>query len=183
MKPILQVEDDPNDVILLHHALKNAGIENPVLVANDGREAIDYLQGAGKFGDRKKFPLPYLVLLDLKLPYVMGLDVLKWIRQQMGMEIVVIMLTASAEEVDIKTAYRLGANAFLTKPSEASKLEDMLKALKDFWLTHNTLPRESFAGPAPRFVDSRTTIFGPLPSNNGNGISREEQFTKKAVNE
>lgn len=181
MKPILQIEDDPNDVILLHHALKNAGVENPVLVANDGREAIDYLQGAGKYGDRKKFPLPCLVLLDLKLPYVMGLDVLKWIRQQMGMELVVVMLTASAEDADIKTAYRLGANAFLTKPSEASKLEDMLKALKDFWLTHNTLPRESFAETSVRRVDSRTTIFGPLPSSNG--IVHEEQFTKKAVNE
>jgi len=181
MKPILQVEDDTNDVILLHHALKNAGIENPVQVASDGREAIDYLQGAGKFVDREKFPLPCLVLLDLKLPYVMGLDVLKWIRQQMGMELVVVMLTASAEEADIKTAYRLGANAFLTKPSQASKLEDMLKALKDFWLTHNTLPRESFAGAASRSVDSRTTIFGPLPSRNGS--SREEQFTKKAINE
>src|SRR5690348_16518867 len=134
MKPILQVEDDPNDIILLHHAMKSAGVRNSIQVVNDGREAIDYLQGAGKFGDRETFPLPCLVLLDLKLPYVMGLDVLKWIRQQMGMELVVVMLTASAEEADIRTAYRLGANAFLTKPSEASKLEDMLKALHDFWL-------------------------------------------------
>jgi len=181
MKPILQVEDDPNDVILLHHALKNAGVENPVLVANDGREAIDYLQGAGKFGDRKKFPLPGLVLLDLKLPFVMGLDVLKWIRQQMGKELVVIMLTASAEDADIMAAYRFGANAFLTKPSEASRFEDMLKALKDFWLVHNTLPGESFAEAKIRFVDSRTTIFGHLPSSNG--FDRDEEFTKKAVNE
>src|SRR5205823_4353145 len=123
MNPILQVEDDPNDVILLQHALKNVGVKNPIQVANDGREAIDYLQGAGKFGDREQFPLPCLVLLDLKLPYVMGLDVLKWIRQQIGMELVVVVLTASAEHADIKAAYRLGANAFLTKPSEAGKFE------------------------------------------------------------
>jgi len=182
MKPILQVEDDPNDVILLRHALKSAGINNPVQVANDGREAIDYLQGAGKFGDREKFPLPRLVLLDLKLPYVMGLDVLKWIRQQIGMELVVVMLTASAEEDDIKAAYQLGANAFLTKPSEASKLEDMLRALKDFWLTYNTLPSESLERTTTsRQVDSRTTIFGPLPSRNGSG--HEERATGKAVNE
>lgn len=180
MKPILQVEDDPNDVILLYHALKNAGVENFVQVASDGREAIDYLQGAGKYGDREQFPLPCLVLLDLKLPYVMGLDVLKWIRQQMGMELVVVMLTASAEEADIKTAYRLGANAFLTKPSEASKFEDMLKALNDFWLTHNTLPRESFERKkTSTSVDSRTTIFGYLPSMNGEG--REEPVGRKAV--
>jgi len=180
MKPILQVEDDANDVILLEHAMKNAGVINPVQVASDGRQAIDYLQGAGKFGDREQYPLPCLVLLDLKLPYVMGLDVLKWIRQQMGTELVVVMLTASAEEADIRTAYSLGANAFLTKPSEASRLEEMLKALKDFWLTYNTLPRESFARTtASQSVDSRTTIFGYLPSRNGTG--RDEPVTRKAA--
>src|SRR4026209_282034 len=124
MQPILQVDDDPNDVFLLQHAMKKAGVANPVQVATDGQQAIDYLKGTGKFADREKFPLPCLVLLDLKLPYVMGLDVLKWIRQQPGMVVVVIKLTASAEDADISTAYRLGANAFLTKPSEASKLEE-----------------------------------------------------------
>jgi two-component system response regulator len=145
MKPILQVEDDPNDVFLLQHAMKKVGLANPIQVATDGRQAIDYLKGTGKFADRHKFPLPCLVLLDLKLPYVMGLEVLKWIRQQPGVAPIVILLTASAEDADIATAYRLGANAFLTKPSKASKLEDMVKAIKDFWLTHNTLPKESHA--------------------------------------
>ena len=70
----------------------------------------------------------------------MGLDVLKWIRQESGLDLVVLLLTASAEEADIAAAYRLGANGFLVKPSEASKLVDMAKAIKDFWLTHNTLP-------------------------------------------
>ena len=180
MKPILQVEDDANDVILLEHAMKNAGVTNPIQVVSDGRQAIDYLQGAGKFGDREQYPMPCLVLLDLKLPYVMGLDVLKWIRQQIGTELVVIMLTASAEEADIKTAYNLGANAFLTKPSEASRLEEMLKALRDFWLMNNTLPREAFGrSTTPRLVDTRTTIFGYLPSRNGSG--RDEPVTKKAA--
>jgi CheY-like chemotaxis protein len=140
VKPILQVEDDDNDVFLLQHALKKVGVANPIQVASDGQQALDYLKGAGKFVDREKFPLPCLVLLDLKLPYVMGLDVLTWIRRQPGPPLVVIMLTASGEEADIAAAYRLGANAFLTKPSEASKFEDMVKALKEFWLTHNTLP-------------------------------------------
>ena len=144
MKPILQVEDDPNDVFLLQHAMKKAAVANPMQVATDGQEAIDYLKGAGRFANRKEFPLPCLVLLDLKLPYVMGLDVLKWIRQQPGMALVVILLTASGEEADIASAYRLGANGFLVKPSEASKLVDMVKAIKDFWLTQNTLPPESF---------------------------------------
>src|SRR2546422_4504652 len=143
MKIILQVEDDPNDVFLLRRAMKKVGVENPIQVANDGQQAIDYLQGGGKFADRQQFPLPCLVLLDLKLPYVMGLDVLKWIREQPEMGLVVLLLTASGEDADIATAYRLGANAFLTKPSEASKLQDMVRAIKDFWLTHNTLPQES----------------------------------------
>jgi CheY-like chemotaxis protein len=142
MKPILQIEDDVNDVFLLRHAMTKAGVENPIHVATNGQEAIDYLKGAGKFSDREIFPLPCLVLLDLKLPHVMGLNVLKWIREQLGTSLIVVMLTASGEDGDIATAYRLGANAFLIKPSKASKLEEMAKAIKDFWLTHNTVPEE-----------------------------------------
>ena len=140
MKPILQVEDDGNDVFLLRHAMRKAEIANPIQVVTDGQQAIDYLKGTGKFADREEFPLPCLVLLDLKLPHVMGLDVLEWIRQQPLEALVVIILTASAEYGDIAEAYRLGANAFLTKPSESGRLEEMVKSLKDFWLTHNTLP-------------------------------------------
>ena len=147
MKTILQVEDDPNDVFLLQHAMKKTGVTNPLQVASDGRQAIDYLHGAGTYADRGRFPFPCLVLLDLKLPYVMGLEVLRWIRQQPGAALPVVMLTASGEDGDIAAAYQLGANAFLTKPSEASKLEDMVKAIKDFWLTHNTLPQSTESSP------------------------------------
>jgi CheY-like chemotaxis protein len=143
MKPILQVEDDPNDVLFLQRAMTKAGVENDVHVASDGQQAIDYLEGVGKFADRQKFPLPCLVLLDLKLPLVMGLDVLRWIRQQHGLLLPVVLLTASAQPADIATAYALGANGFLVKPSQAGKLEEMAKAIKDFWLTHNTLPVET----------------------------------------
>src|SRR5580765_974579 len=153
MKTILQVEDDPNDVFFFQRSMKKAGVPNPTQVAEDGQQAIDYLKGAGKFADRDQFPLPGLILLDLKLPYVMGLDVLRWIREQPNTAPVVIILTASAEEEDIATAYRLGANAFLTKPSEAGKLQEIVKAIKDFWLTHNTLPRQSFDQRAPAHWD------------------------------
>jgi DNA-binding NarL/FixJ family response regulator len=122
--------------------MKKVGVANPVQVVGDGQEAIDYLQGTGKFHDREKFPFPSLLLMDLKLPYVMGLDVLRWIRTQPRTPLMVVVLTASAEDADIAEAYRLGANAFLTKPSKASKLEDMVRAIKAFWLTHNTLPRD-----------------------------------------
>src|SRR4030095_7438468 len=99
-------------VLFLQKAMKKMGVTNPIQVAQDGQEAIDYLQGADKFADRAKFPFPCLVLLDLKLPYVMGLEVLKWIRQQPGTVLPVIMLSASAQDEDIAASYRLGANAF-----------------------------------------------------------------------
>ena len=142
MNTILQVDDDPNDVLLLRRAMNKVGVPNPIQVVSDGQQAIDYLAGAGKFADRAQFPFPGLVLLDLKLAYVMGLEVLRWIRQQCTTPLVVIVLTASAEDSDIATAYRLGANAFLTKPLEPNKLEEMVQAIKDFWLTHNTLPQQ-----------------------------------------
>ena len=174
MKTILQVEDDVNDVFFMQRAMKKSGAANPIQVVRDGQEAIDYLQGAGKFADRGKFPLPDLVLLDLKLPYVMGLDVLKWIRQQPPRPMVIIVLTASAEETDIAMAYRLGANGFLTKPCEADKFEDMVKAIKEFWLTHNMLPREAYE---ERTVPTRSRAIAPavkhLPATIG---SRREEW-------
>jgi CheY-like chemotaxis protein len=148
MKAILQVEDDPNDVFFLKHALEKADVRNRLCLATDGQEAINYLKGIGKFADREKFPLPALVLLDLKLPHVMGLDVLKWIRQKSGLPLVVVLLTASAEQEDIASAYRLGANGYLVKPSETSKLVEMMKAIKDFWLTFNMLPPQPAGRPA-----------------------------------
>ena len=138
---ILHVEDRDEDVFLLKYAFKRAEIKNPVQVATDGQQAIDYLAGAGKFADRKQFPLPCLVLLDLKLPYKMGLEVLEWVRQQpLGKSLIVIILSSSMQEGDIRRAYELGVNAFLVKPSNTDILADMCRALKHFWLTHNLPP-------------------------------------------
>src|SRR5579859_388395 len=134
IKPILLVEDDENDVFFFQRAMGKAGITNPVQVAADGREAIDYLSGVGKFAGRPASLLPSLVLLDLKLPFVMGLDVLKWIRQQSGLAPIVVILSSSREEADIAAAYRLGANAYLVKPVETSMLLEMVKAINLFWL-------------------------------------------------
>jgi DNA-binding response OmpR family regulator len=134
------VEDEENDVFFLQQAMKKAGVLNPIHVASDGRQAIDYLQGTGKFANREEFPLPCLVLLDLKLPHVMGLDVLKWIRQQAEVPAIVVILTSSKDEADIATAYRLGANAYLVKPPAVSQLTDIARSIKDFWLTQNTPP-------------------------------------------
>jgi DNA-binding response OmpR family regulator len=139
---ILQVEDDPNDVFLFKNAMKKVGSTHAIQVATDGQQAIDYLKGVGKFADRATYPLPCLVLLDLKLPHVMGMEVLKWIRQQSGVTRVVVLLSASEQESDIMGAYGLGANGYLVKPSDSGKLQEMARAIKDFWLTQNSSPPE-----------------------------------------
>jgi len=136
-QPILLVEDQPNDAFFFRHAMEKEGLANPLRVAGDGQEAIDYLQGKGKFANREEFPLPGLVVLDLKLPRVMGLDVLKWIRQQPEPGPVVVVLSSSDEKNDISSAYDLGANAYLVKTTVLARLEEMVRSIKDFWLTHN----------------------------------------------
>jgi CheY-like chemotaxis protein len=114
-----------------------------VQVASSGQEAIDYLAGSGKFADREQFPLPCLVLLDLKLPLRTGLEVLEWIRQHPSLpRLVVIVLSSSINAVDVRKAYELGANAFLVKPSDAMVLVDMCQAVKHFWLIHNQPPAD-----------------------------------------
>jgi CheY-like chemotaxis protein len=138
LHPILHVEDSDEDIFLVQYAFKRAEITNPAQVVTDGQMAIDYLSGAGKFTDRTQFPLPGLVLLDLKLPHVIGMEVLAWIRQQPSLKpLIVIILSSSGQEGDIARAYELGVNGFLVKPADANTLADMCKALKHFWLTYN----------------------------------------------
>ena len=145
-RAILLVEDDENDVFFFKRAAKLAGMMNPLHVAQDGRQAIDYLKGTGDYADRTQFPLPSLVLLDLKLPHVMGLDVLKWIRAQPEFQtVIVIVFTSSKLAPDIDTAYRLGANSYVVKPSSPEKLVEIVSDFRDWWLRHNhplARPRE-----------------------------------------
>jgi CheY-like chemotaxis protein len=146
---ILHVEDRPDDVFLLNYAFKSAEIKNPVQVAEDGQRAVDYLAGNGPFADREKFPVPRLTLLDLQLPQKTGLEVLEWIRQQPALKsLIVIILSSSVYEGDLRRAYELGANAFLVKPSSTETLADMCRALKHFWLIHNHPP----VHPAPNHL-------------------------------
>src|SRR5437899_164540 len=135
---ILLVEDDENDVLIMTMALEKAGLTCPIRVARDGREAKDYLSGSGEFADRHEYPLPYLILLDLKLPRVMGLEVLKWLRERPEFDsTIVLVLSSSPMPEDIQTAYHLGANAYLVKPSGLDKLQVMAQAIKDFWYIQN----------------------------------------------
>lgn len=137
---ILLVEDNEDDIFFLQRAVKKASIETPLQVVRDGRQAIDYLLGTGPFADRAEFPLPSLVLLDLKLPLVHGLDVLKWIRAQPRLAtLIVVVLTSSHLDADVRQAYQLGANSFLVKAASAEKLTEMVKCMHEYWLQHNRL--------------------------------------------
>jgi CheY-like chemotaxis protein len=117
---ILLVEDDSNDTLLLQRAFRRAGLNNPLQVVSDGDQAVAYLNGVDKFGDRDKFPLPSLILLDLKLPRRSGLEVLSWLRNEASEEVKalpVIVLTSSRLSEDVDQAYTLGANSYMAKPS------------------------------------------------------------------
>lgn len=143
-KTILLVEDDENDVFLFTRALGKTGIGNPLQVATDGQQAINYVEGLGKFSNREEYPFPYLILLDLKLPHVKGLDVLKRVRELPERPIVVI-LSSSKNELDISEAYRRGANAYLSKPASFEGLIETVRAINDFWLKFNVaFGREDF---------------------------------------
>ncbi len=127
MNALLIVEDSDDDVFFLRRALKTAGVTCPIFVAEDGRKAIDYMQGKGAYGNRAEYPLPDLILLDLKLPYVMGLDVLKWIREQPELAAIrVVVLTSSQLERDMEATFQLGGNGYLTKPATPEKLKEIL---------------------------------------------------------
>jgi CheY-like chemotaxis protein len=145
----LLVEDDENDVFFMKRAFQEADIKNPLHVVSDGQEAIDYLTGTGIFAERKKFPLPCLILLDLKLPHILGLDVLKWLRAKREFQgVIVVVLTSSKEDADIEKAYELGANSYLVKPPDAQRLFEMVKRIKEYWMEQNQMPPRciEFAG-------------------------------------
>ena len=134
---ILQVEDDANDVFLLQRAFREVALTNPVRVVTDGQMAVEYLAGGGNFSNRQEFPLPGLILLDLKLPHKSGREVLQWIRGQPSFRrIIVIVFTADQYAGDIGLAYDLGANAFLLKPRDFSQYIGISRLLKD-WLRYN----------------------------------------------
>ena len=154
-KLILHVEDDENDVMLTQLAMTKAGIVNPVQVASDGQQALEYLKGEGRFANRAEFPLPHLVLLDLKLPFIPGLEVLRFIRQA-DLPILVVILSSSDNDEDIAAAYHLGANAYLVKPNETPCLFQLAKAIKDFWLTINRPPPETHY--ASHSLPQKTTV-------------------------
>lgn len=146
-RPVLVVDDDPDDRFLLRQAWAQAAIARPLREAVDGSSAIDYLSGAGEFADRSRFPLPILILLDIKMPNMSGFAVLDWIRASETASLLpVVMLTASTSGRDVIDAYRRGANSFLVKPTSLDELVEMLRALDRYWLHYNQPPATAPAG-------------------------------------
>jgi len=124
---ILLVEDNPDDVFAMRRALHRARIDRPMQIVTDGREAIDYFSGEGKFHDRELFPLPAITFLDLKLPYLSGFQVLRWIREHLVFrELLVVVLTSSDEERDVRRATTLGVHTYMVKPPTPDRLKALL---------------------------------------------------------
>src|ERR1051325_4774959 len=123
---ILLVDDSENDIELIRRAIERAGLTNRLVAINDSEEVMAYFQGLGKYGDRDKYPLAHLVLLDLKMPKVDGFELLTSIRGQPGLTgVPVIVLTSSDLLFDVTRAYELGASSYLVKPLEFENLEAM----------------------------------------------------------
>jgi CheY-like chemotaxis protein len=128
---ILLVEDNDDDAFIFRRTAKQAGIEHPIQVASDGREALRYFKGEGKYADRTVYPLPTIVFLDLKLPYHTGFEILEWMGGQQELRpLTVVMLTSSNEERDRTKAQALGAHAYLVKPPDPDDLSGVLERFK-----------------------------------------------------
>jgi len=143
---IIYVEDDENDVMLLRHVLRKAGVSIPIQHVPDGETAIEYLSGQGKYRDRDRYPLPHLMLMDIKMPGRDGLSVLKWIRSQRELcSLVVIVFSSSDLDTDVRRAYECGANSYLVKPNGLESQMSLVRALQSYWVEHNQFapPRRS----------------------------------------
>lgn len=140
-KPILLVEDNPHDLELTLHALSKHRLGNEVVVARDGEEALDYLFGRGRFEGRQE-GLPSLIMLDLKLPKIDGIEVLKTIRSTPALaQLPVVMFTASRMEADIASAYAGGVNSYVVKPLDFQELMRVVADLGCYWTVHNEPPQ------------------------------------------
>ena len=146
LRPILLVEDNPRDLELTLAALAKCQLANDIVVARDGAEALDFLYGRGQFADRE-LTHPAVVLLDLKLPKIDGLEVLERVKGDAGMrQIPVVMLTSSREERDLLRSYELGVNAFVVKPVDFNAFFEAIQDLGMFWAILNEPPPRPVGG-------------------------------------
>jgi two-component system, response regulator len=140
-KIILLVEDNPDDEELTLRTLKKNNIQNDVVVLRDGQEALDYLFGTGPYRERESSAMPVVIMLDIKLPKVGGMEVLRRIRADRRTRLLpVVILTSSDEERDLAESYQLGANSYVKKPVRFSDFQKAIKQLALYWLILNNAP-------------------------------------------
>ena len=132
---VLLVEDDLNDIFLVQRAFKMAQVKNPLQVVTDGQEAMLYLRGEGKYRNRNTYPLPKLMVMDIKMPRRSGFEVLEWVKGSQGSlrRIPVIIVSSSDNPADINRAYELGANAYMVKPVDFRAVEHLFHSITQYW--------------------------------------------------
>jgi two-component system response regulator len=145
-RPILLIEDDPDDEALVRRALSSSRVGNAIVVARDGAEALDYLFALGDFKDRDLHEQPAFVLLDISLPKIDGFEVLRQIRADPVTKMLpVVLLTSSREQSDVLSGYGAGANAYVVKPVDLGRFIEATQALGDFWTRINEQPPQTTA--------------------------------------
>lgn len=149
-RSILLVEDNDDDAFLTRRALESAGITHTIQRCRDGQAVIDYLNGiVSPRKNQEETRMPDLILLDLKMPRLNGLEALKWIREhEVFRSLIVVALTSSNERRDVETAYRLHINAYLVKPSSLSQMIELARSIRQFWLDQNHLIIPHFGFPS-----------------------------------
>lgn len=139
---IMLIEDEHADSLMIRRAFEKAGVENPIQTVENGDTALSYLEGIGEYQNRIKHPLPIFILLDLKLPGMMGLQLLKWVRTRKDLRLIpIVVLTNSAQEADVKAAYEAGANSYLLKPADRNEVARVIGLIQNYWLEHNVVPQ------------------------------------------
>ena len=132
---ILVIEDDPNDLFFIKRAFSTLTTSCRMQAVGDGAEAIDYLRGVDDYADRSRFPMPALILMDLKMPRVDGFEFLAWLRREAGLRMIpVVVFSSSNLEEDVRRAYDLGANSFILKLQDNTALPETLRTLAAYWL-------------------------------------------------
>ena len=138
---LLVAEDLDNDRLLIRRAFQLSNVMNPMFFVYDGEEVVAYLKGEGRYGNRDEFPLPTILLLDLKMPKLDGFEVIRWIRQQKEFATLrIVVLTSSQDMRDVNHAYELGANSFLVKPIDFERFMQVAAAIKGYWLWLDKTP-------------------------------------------